>query len=56
VFSWYPWEACSFLKGNGGSVNLEERGGDECGSSGRRGGYGQDVLYARRNLNNKNLK
>lgn len=22
-----PWEACSFLKGNGGEVDLEERGG-----------------------------
>jgi hypothetical protein len=23
----YPWEDCSFLKGNGGGVDLEERGG-----------------------------
>ena len=28
VFSWYPWEACSFLKGNRGGEDLGERGGE----------------------------
>ena len=27
VFSGFPWEACPFLKGNGGGVDLSERGG-----------------------------
>jgi hypothetical protein len=26
VFGWYPWEVCSFLEGNGGGVDLGERG------------------------------
>ena len=25
MFSWYPWESCSFLKGNRGRVDLGEK-------------------------------
>jgi hypothetical protein len=51
MFGWHHWEACSFLKGNGGAValGLGEGGGE--GGAGRRegkGGYGQDLLYERR--------
>lgn len=35
VLSWQPWEARSFLKGNGGRLDLEERGSG--GGTGRRG-------------------
>lgn len=24
MLSWYPWEACSFLKGNRGGVDLDD--------------------------------
>jgi hypothetical protein len=36
VFSCYSWEACSFLKGNGGLVNLVEKKGHQTGRSGER--------------------
>ena len=26
AFDWYPWEACSFMKRNGGEVNLRGKG------------------------------
>lgn len=29
MFDWDPWETCSFLKRNGGRVDLGERGGSE---------------------------
>lgn len=41
VFSCYPWESCSFLKGNEGGIDLEQRG---VGSSGGRGNYAQDII------------
>lgn len=42
MYSWYPSLNCSFLKGNGGTTDLEESGaGTE--SNGQRRGCGQDV-------------
>lgn len=38
IFSWYPWEACSFVKGNRGVVDLGEREGEETVSEERREG------------------
>lgn len=53
MIGWYPWEACSFPKGNRGAVNLGER---EAGRSGGRGGRGErswDILYERRPIKKK---
>lgn len=45
VFGSYRWEVCSFLRGNGESVDLGE--GEVWGGRrrGRRGGCGQDIVY-----------
>jgi hypothetical protein len=50
MFGCYLLEACSFLKGNGGGVDLGEEkcAGEKAGRHGRRGNCGQDVLYERR--------
>jgi hypothetical protein len=40
------WEACSFLKGKSGRVDLGS--GEEPGKSGERGNCGQDAMYERR--------
>ena len=47
MFGCYLLEACSFLKGNGGGVDLGEEkcAGEKAGRHGRRGNCGQDVLY-----------
>lgn len=50
MFGLYPWEACSFLRGNKGGVDLRKRKGG-AGGAGRkklRGGCGWDVLYDKR--------
>jgi len=30
MFGYYHWEACSFLKGNGGAIDLRKRGVEGC--------------------------
>lgn len=45
-FGCYYWEVCSFLKENGGEVDVgNSAGGRRPGSSGRRGGCIWNVLY-----------
>lgn len=46
MFGWYPWEACPFLTGNRGGVDLEER--KDRGEAGRGEGKvncGEDIIY-----------
>lgn len=43
MLSWYQWEACSFLKGHTGAVNLGM--GRTSGRSGGKGGQGWNALY-----------
>jgi hypothetical protein len=45
VFGGYPWEVCSFQRGNRGGVGQGEREG---GRGTRRRGFSGDVLYERR--------
>jgi hypothetical protein len=46
MFSRYPWEAYSILKGNGGKVNLREM--EETGGSGGRGNCSLYITYEKR--------
>lgn len=54
MFGCYPWEDCSFLKGNRETADLGERWGSGLGEW-MGGGYGQGSLYERR-INEKKKK
>lgn len=47
LFGWYPWEVCSFLRGNGGEIHLGDRGVSDGKTGEIEGsrGCGLDVLY-----------
>lgn len=57
MFGLYPWDACSFLRGNKGGVDLRKRkgGGGGAGRKKLRGGCGWDVLYDKR-INLKKIR
>lgn len=58
LFGWYPWNACSFLRGNGGEIDLGKRvvsDGKTMSSEWRRG-CGLNVLYEIRINKNKKMK
>lgn len=38
MFGLYPWEACPFVKGNEGGMDLEEREGGREGQGAEKGG------------------
>lgn len=45
VYGWFPWDDCSFLKINGGGVNMGKRDEGAAEKNGGKGVYVQKLMY-----------